>query len=163
MIIPLSVHIHFMSFLRCTILHVDIVYVCLTCSCIYIMIPLCHVMPPHVICLVLSHLPMHLHYLYIVSCDISQLYLPIAYLFALIYVACMVKVLHNKCLCQINPKIVIKMKASRKAGQSWVPNTFPRTYISFGLSPRLVTLFMDSKLVPGPKNQVATPFLRPSP
>jgi hypothetical protein len=82
-------------------------------------------------------------------------------LFALIY--CLHgKGLLNKCCCQINPK-VIQMKASRKAGRSWVPNTFPRTYLSSGPSPRLVPLCMDSKLVPGPKNQVATPFLHPSP
>ena len=55
------------------------------------------------------------------------------------------------------------MKANYKAGQSWVPNTFRRMYLSSELSPRLVSLCKDSKLVPGPKNQVETHFLRPSP
>ena len=75
---------------------------------------------------------------------------------------CMVKGLLNKCLCQINPK-VIQMKTSCKAGRSWVSNTFPRTYLSSGPNPRLVPLYMDSKLVPRSKNQVTTHFLRPSP
>ena len=43
------------------------------------------------------------------------------------------------------------MKASRKAGPSWVSNTFPRTCLSFEPSRRLVPLCMDSKLVLGPK------------
>ena len=50
------------------------------------------------------------------------------------------------------------MKANYKAGRSWVPNTFRRMYLSSELSPRLVPLCMDSKLVPGPKNQVETHF-----
>ena len=57
----------------------------------------------------------------------------------------------NKCLCQINPK-VIQMKARRKTERFLVPNTFPRMYLSFRPSPRLVSLSMDSKLVLGPKN-----------
>ena len=72
------------------------------------------------------------------------------------------KGLLNKCCCRINPK-VIQMKANRKAGRSWVPNTFPRTYLSSGPNPRLVPLCMDPKLVPRSKNQVTTHFLRPSP
>ena len=71
------------------------------------------------------------------------------------------KGLLNKCHCQINPK-VIQMKASRKAGRSLVPNTFPIMYLSSGPNTRIVPLCMDFKLVPGPKNQVATPFLHPS-
>ena len=55
------------------------------------------------------------------------------------------------------------MKASHKAEQSWVPNTFPRMYLSSGPNLRLVSLCMDSKLVPGPKNQAATHFLCSSP
>jgi hypothetical protein len=55
------------------------------------------------------------------------------------------------------------MKASNKVRRSWVPNTFPRTYLNSGPSPSVVHLCMDSKLVPGPKNQVVSPFLLPSP
>ena len=55
------------------------------------------------------------------------------------------------------------MKASNKVGRSWVPNTFPRTYLNSGPSPSVVHLCMDSKLLPGPKNQVVSPFLLPSP
>jgi hypothetical protein len=104
---------------------------------------------------------MHLHYLYIfhmLSFHINYLH---CVLFALIH--CLHgKGLLNKCCCRINPK-VIQMKASHKARRSWVPNTFPRTYLSSGPNPRLVPLYMDSKLVPGPKNQVTTHFLRISP
>ena len=62
------------------------------------------------------------------------------------------KGLLNKCCCRINPK-VIQMKVSRKAGRSWVLNTFPRTYLSSRPSPRLVPLCIDSKLVLGPKTR----------
>ena len=70
-------------------------------------------------------------------------------LFSLIY--CLYgKSLLNECFCHTK---VIQMKASRKAGRSWVSNTFPRTYLTSRLSPRLIPLCMDSKLVPKPKNQ----------
>ena len=112
--------------------------------------------------MLLSHMFMHLHctctFFHMLSFHITSLH---CVFFALIN--CLhVKGLLNKCLCQINPK-VIQMKVSRKAGWSWVPTTFPRMYLSSEPSRMLILLCMDSKLVPGPKNQVATPFLCPRP
>ena len=44
------------------------------------------------------------------------------------------------------------MKATCIAGWSWVPNTFPRTYLNLRLSIGLILLCMDSNLIPGPIN-----------
>ena len=182
MIILPFVNTHFMSFHWCTILHVDNVSRYLTCSCIHMLITSFPIVLPHVICLALSHMPMHLYYIHRFSHMPTHLYyihrlshVPYSMLLlpshiislyswllhALIY--CLYgKGLLNNCYCQINPK-VIQMKDNHKAEWSWVPNTFPRTYLSSRPSLRLVPLFMKSKLVPGPKNQVVTPFLCPSP
>ena len=126
-------HLHIDIILSCCISPRLYVLIYLTCSCIFVTLILIHVLSFHII---------DLH----------------CVLFTLIYVACMVKSLLNQCLCQINPNIM----ASCKAERSWVPNTFPRTYLSSKPTPRLVPLWMDSNFVPTPKNQVATPFLCPS-
>jgi hypothetical protein len=133
----------------------------------YMLMSSFHIVFPHFICLALSHMLTHLYYIHRFFCMSYSMSLlsshSISFYWVLFALICCFhgKGLLNKCCCRINPK-VIQMKASRKAGRSWVPNTFPRTYLSSGPSPRLVPLCINSKLVPGPKNQVTTHFLRPN-
>ena len=101
--------------------------------------------------ILLSHMLMHLCHLYIISCVISPYYISPHYTCQLpvycsmflspYYISCLCAYSFDiHCFCMIrvhkinvnvsqNP-IVIRMKSNRKVRRSWVPNTFPRMYLS---------------------------------